>query len=79
MLNNHGIARLYMLRVDVNFTPAKPYRILMRWMRGAGTDALVTYNLWKQLGMPAIIRLHDLRWGEHFKGDGVDDFGVGIR
>jgi len=40
----------------------------------AGIDALVTYNLWKQLGIPGDNTLHDLRWGEHFKGDGIDDF-----
>ncbi|MVN90072.1 fucose isomerase [Mucilaginibacter aquatilis] len=40
----------------------------------AGIDALVTYHLWKELGMPGETTLHDLRWGEHFKGDGIDDF-----
>ncbi|MES2774898.1 MAG: fucose isomerase [Bacteroidota bacterium] len=40
----------------------------------AGLDALVTYQLWEQLGMPGENTLHDLRWGQHYKGDGVDDF-----
>jgi hypothetical protein len=40
----------------------------------AGIDALVTYNLWKQLGLPGENTLHDLRWGQHFTGDGIDDF-----
>ncbi|RZM21422.1 MAG: fucose isomerase [Pedobacter sp.] len=40
----------------------------------AGIDALVTYRLWKQLGMPGENTLHDLRWGQHYKGEGVDDF-----
>jgi hypothetical protein len=40
----------------------------------AGLDALVTYHLWKELGMPGETTLHDLRWGEHFNGNGVDDF-----
>lgn len=40
----------------------------------AGLDALVTYHLWKQLGMPGETTLHDLRWGQHFTGDGIDDF-----
>ncbi|MDT3404538.1 fucose isomerase [Mucilaginibacter terrae] len=40
----------------------------------AGLDALVTYHLWKELGMPGETTLHDIRWGEHFKGDGIDDF-----
>jgi len=40
----------------------------------AGIDALVTYNLWKKLGLPGENTLHDLRWGQHYKGDGIDDF-----
>ena len=40
----------------------------------AGLDALLTYRLWKQLGMDGENTLHDIRWGEHYRGDGVDDF-----
>lgn len=40
----------------------------------AGLDALVTYRLWKQLGYPPENTLHDLRWGRHFKGEGIKDF-----
>ncbi|MBL7987077.1 MAG: fucose isomerase [Chlorobi bacterium] len=40
----------------------------------AGLDALVTYRLWRQLGFPPETTLHDLRWGRHFQGRGVNDF-----
>lgn len=40
----------------------------------AGLDALITYRLWQFLGMPGENTLHDLRWGEHFKDDNMDDF-----
>ncbi|MDI9363756.1 MAG: hypothetical protein QM541_02305 [Flavobacterium sp.] len=40
----------------------------------AGVDALLTYRLWQQLGMSGENTLHDLRWGQHYKGDGIDDF-----
>src|SRR5690606_8821676 len=40
----------------------------------AGIDALVTYRLWKELGMGGENTLHDIRWGEHYTGDGIDDF-----
>jgi len=40
----------------------------------AGLDALVTYRLWRSLGLPPENTLHDLRWGRHYTGDGVDDF-----
>jgi hypothetical protein len=40
----------------------------------AGLDALVTYRLWKQLGMSGENTLHDLRWGQHYKNNNIDDF-----
>jgi len=40
----------------------------------AGLDALLTYHLWQKLGLPGETTLHDLRWGQHFTGDGIDDF-----
>jgi hypothetical protein len=38
----------------------------------AGLDGLVTYRLWRQLGLPPENTLHDLRWGRHF-ADGTRD------
>lgn len=40
----------------------------------AGLDAYVTYHLWKKLGFAPENTLHDLRWGRHFSGNGIDDF-----
>ena len=48
----------------------------------AGVDALVTNLCWKALGLDPSTTLHDVRWGEHYKGDGrqrraaskIDDF-----
>ncbi len=40
----------------------------------AGIDSLLTYKLWQELGMSGENTLHDIRWGEHYKGDGIDDF-----
>jgi len=40
----------------------------------AGLDGLVTYHLWRQLGYAPENTLHDLRWGQEYKGDGVDDY-----
>lgn len=40
----------------------------------AGLDALLTYKLWRELGMDGENTLHDIRWGEFYKGDGIDDF-----
>jgi hypothetical protein len=40
----------------------------------AGLDGLVTNRLWRKLGFAPENTLHDLRWGKHFKGDGVNDY-----
>lgn len=40
----------------------------------AGLDALVTNRVWTVMGFDPATTLHDLRYGEHFTGDGVDDF-----
>ncbi|MBM3847109.1 MAG: fucose isomerase [Verrucomicrobia bacterium] len=40
----------------------------------AGLDGLVTYRLWRELGYEPENTLHDLRWGRHYKGKGVDDY-----
>jgi hypothetical protein len=39
-----------------------------------GLDALVTNRLWRELGFAPETTLHDIRWGQHFKGDGIDDY-----
>lgn len=40
----------------------------------AGLDGLVTYELWKELGMTGENTLHDIRWGEYYKNEEVDGF-----
>ncbi|MGC2400159.1 MAG: fucose isomerase, partial [Acidobacteriaceae bacterium] len=41
---------------------------------GAGVDALITNRCWKALGLDPATTLHDVRWGEHYRGEGIDDF-----
>jgi hypothetical protein len=41
---------------------------------GAAVDALVTNRIWAAMGLDPATTLHDLRWGEHYTGNGVDDF-----
>jgi hypothetical protein len=40
----------------------------------AGVDALVTNRVWTAMGFDPATTLHDLRWGEHYTGNGVDDY-----
>jgi len=41
---------------------------------GAAVDLVVTNRIWNALGFDPASTLHDLRWGEHFTGNGVDDY-----
>jgi hypothetical protein len=40
----------------------------------AGLDGLVTYHLWRKLGFAPENTLHDIRWGQHYKGNGLNDY-----
>jgi hypothetical protein len=40
----------------------------------AGLDGLVTYRLWRELGFAPENTLHDIRWGQHYRGAGVNDY-----
>jgi hypothetical protein len=40
----------------------------------AGLDGLVTYRLWRELGFAPENTLHDLRWGQQYRGGGVNDY-----
>ncbi len=37
----------------------------------AGVDAMITNRCWSALGLDPSTTLHDVRWGEHYKGDGT--------
>lgn len=41
---------------------------------GAGLDALVTNRIWTAMGFDPATTLHDIRWGEHYSGNGIEDF-----
>ncbi len=41
---------------------------------GAAVDALVTNRVWTAMGLDPATTLHDIRWGQYYQGDGVDDF-----
>ena len=40
----------------------------------AGLDSLVTYRLWRELGFAPENTLHDLRWGQHYRGQKLDEY-----
>lgn len=40
----------------------------------AGLDGLITDRVWRAMGFDPANTLHDLRYGEHYTGEGVDDY-----
>jgi hypothetical protein len=40
----------------------------------AGLDGLITQRVWSAMGLDPANTLHDLRWGAHYEGDGIDDY-----
>jgi hypothetical protein len=40
----------------------------------AGADSLITNRCWKALGLDPSTTLHDVRWGESYKGQDIDAF-----
>lgn len=41
---------------------------------GVAVDALITNIVWNELQMDPSTTLHDIRWGERYAGDGIDEF-----
>jgi hypothetical protein len=41
---------------------------------GAAVDALITNRVWTALGFDPATTLHDVRWGERYQGEGIDEF-----
>jgi hypothetical protein len=37
-------------------------------------DSVVTNRVWTAMGLDPATTLHDVRWGEHYAGNGIDDF-----
>jgi L-fucose isomerase-like protein len=40
----------------------------------AGVDALLTNRVWMELGLDPSTTLHDVRWGERYRDEGMDEF-----
>jgi hypothetical protein len=39
-----------------------------------GVDALITNRVWSAMGLDPATTLHDVRWGERYTADGMDEF-----
>ncbi len=39
-----------------------------------GLDSIITNRVWSAMKLDPATTLHDVRWGEHYTGQGIDDF-----
>ncbi len=74
LLNNAERPPVYHSHTGETLFDGKPIPHFNEVDEGAAVDALVTNRIWTAMGLDPATTLHDLRWGEHYTGDGVDDF-----
>ena len=74
LFNNVERPPVYHLITGEELYPGKALPHFNEVDEGAAVDALVTNRVWTALGLDPSTTLHDIRWGRHFKGNGIDDF-----
>lgn len=74
LFNNTERPPVYDRDGDRELFAGKPLPHFNEVDEGAGVDALVTNRVWTAMEFDPATTLHDLRWGEWYTGDGVDDF-----
>ncbi len=74
LLNNVDRPPVYHMLDRTELFPGQAVPHFNEVDEGAAVDALVTNRIWTALGFDPATTLHDIRWGEHYTGDGVDDF-----
>lgn len=74
LLNNVERPPVYHEATNQELYPGQPLPHFNEVDECAGLDALVTNRIWTAMGFDPATTLHDLRYGEHYSGDGVDDF-----
>lgn len=74
LLNNSDRPPVYEEGADRELYAGAPLPHFNEVDECAGLDALVTNRCWPALKLDPSTTLHDVRWGEYYKGSGVDDF-----
>jgi hypothetical protein len=74
MLNNASRPPVFAEGTNKELYPGSPVVHFNEVDECAGVDALITNRCWSALGLDPSTTLHDVRWGEHYKGDGLDEF-----
>lgn len=74
LLNNVERPPVYHKEYGWELFPSKPLPHFNEVDEGAAIDALVTNRVWTAMGLNPATTLHDIRWGQHYRGEDVDDF-----
>jgi hypothetical protein len=74
LLNNPDRPPVYHAETHQELFPGKAIPHFNEADEGSAVDLIVTNRLWTAMGFDPSTTLHDVRWGEYFTGDGVDDF-----
>ena len=74
LLNNPDRPPVYHPHTGEELYPGQALPHFNEVDEGSAVDALITNRVWTALGFDPSTTLHDLRWGEHYQGDGVDAF-----
>ncbi len=74
LLNNVERPPVYDRETGRELFPGKALPHFNEVDEGAGLDALVTNRVWMAMGMDPATTLHDVRWGQYYKDNHIDDF-----
>jgi len=74
ILNNVERPPVYHKETGKELFPGKALPHFNEVDEGAGVDALVTNRVWTAMGMDPATTLHDIRWGQYYKDNNIDDF-----
>lgn len=74
LLNNAERPPVYDATTGKELYPGVPLPHFNEVDECAGIDALLTNRIWTAMGMDPATTLHDVRYGEHYAGNGVDAF-----
>lgn len=74
LLNNPDRPPVYHAHTGKELYPGQALPHFNEVDEGSAVDALITNRVWTALGFDPSTTLHDLRWGEHYQGDGIDAF-----
>ena len=74
LLNNAERPPVFAEGTQTELYPNRPLIHFNEVDECAGVDSLLTNLVWNSLGLDPSTTLHDVRWGEHYTGEAIDEF-----